>query len=204
MFAVPHTPAVLADPDAQSLLEQHPPEDTHRFVFGQFLNPVLQVMPQVPEVALQTAIPFDVGAGHPLQPAPQKLGLLSDWQIPEQLWVPAGQTPLHAVALAMQAPLQSLLPFGQAGTQARPSHVTVPPPAGVWQGAQDVGVGPQVAAALLLTHLPLQTWKPLVHIKPQTPATQAAVPFGSVGQVRQVGPQPVGSLSGAQRIPHRW
>ena len=49
--------------------------------------------------------------------------------MPAQLWVPFGHIPLQAMALAMQAPLQSL-PFGQAGTQARPSQPTVPPPLG--------------------------------------------------------------------------
>lgn len=47
--------------------------------------------------------------------------------MPEQLWVLAGQTPMHAMAFAMHAPLHSLLPSGHAGTQARPSQVTLPP-----------------------------------------------------------------------------
>lgn len=41
-----------------------------------------------------------------------------------------------------------------------------------------------------------------------SPPTHAAVPFVSVGQVRQAAPQPVGSLSAAHRapvpVPHRW
>jgi hypothetical protein len=70
---------------------------------------------------------------------------------------------------------------------------------------QDVlSVGPQVATALLSTHLPLQTWKPLLHIRPHTPSTHAGTPFGSVGQLVQLAPQAVASLSAAQAAPHRW
>src|SRR5581483_8725373 len=67
--------------------------------------------------------------------------------------------------------------------------------------------GPQVARALLSTHLPPQMWKPLLHCTAQTPLVQTAVPLGSVGQTMQVVPHPVASLSGAQRplapTPHR-
>jgi hypothetical protein len=55
--------------------------------------------------------------------------LSSGWHTPEQLCVPEGHMPLHAVVLAMQVPLHSLAP-GQAGTQASPSQLTVPPPLG--------------------------------------------------------------------------
>lgn len=65
-------------------------------------------------------------------------------------------------------------------------------------------MGPQVASALLSTHLLLQTWNPALHISPHTPAMQAGEPFGSVGQLMQVDPHPVASLSGAQRVPQRW
>lgn len=104
----------------------------------------------------------------------------------------------------MQAPLHSFMPLGQAATQARPLQVTVPP-LGAWQGVHDVlSVGPQVATAPLLTHFPAQVWKPLLHLRAHAPATQAAVPLGSVGQLTQVVPQPVASSSGAQRAPQRW
>jgi len=65
-------------------------------------------------------------------------------------------------------------------------------------------VGPQLTTALLSTHLPSQTWNPLLQIRAQAPPTQAAVPFGSVAQGTQVAPQPVGSLSGEQRVAQRW
>ena len=113
-------------------------------------------MEHCPVEAVHTAIPFD-GVAQLLQPGPQKLALLSGWQIPEQLWVPLPHMPLHAMVLAMQAPLHSFAP-GQAGTQASPSHDTVPPPLGAVHGEHDVlSFGPQVATALLSTHLPEQT-----------------------------------------------
>jgi hypothetical protein len=43
-----------------------------------------------------------------------------------------------------------------------------------------------------------------LHIRPHAPLTQAATPFGSVGQVAQAAPHPVASLSAAHRLPHRW
>ena len=128
MLAVPHTPVVFAGRLVQSALVQHPAAGIQRFVPGQFLKPVLQVRPQTP--ALQAAVPFDAGGVHALQAAPQKVVLVSDWHTPLQLCVPVGQVPLQAMALPMHAPLQSFDPLGQAGTQARPSHVTVPPPVG--------------------------------------------------------------------------
>ena len=131
--------------------------------------------------------------------------LSSAWQIPEQLCVPLGHIPLHAMVLAMHAPLHSLLVPGQAGTQANPSQLTVPPPLGAWQALHEVlSVGPQVATALLSTHFPLQTVKPLLHISPHTPRTHAGTPFGSVGQLVQLAPQAVASLSAAQPAPQRW
>ena len=66
-----------------------------------------------------------------------------------------------------------------------------------------MSVGPQVATALLSTHFPLQTWNPLLHSRPQTPVTQAAAPFGSVGHFVQVVPQAVASPSGAHVEPQR-
>lgn len=168
------------------------------------MKALLHAMVHVPVEALQTAIPFDGGAGQTLQPAPQKLVLVSDWQMPEQLCVPVGHVPLHAIALGMHAPLQSLLVEGQDDPQARPSQDAVPPPLGAWQAVHDVlSFGPQVARALLSTHLPPQTWKPPLQPRPQVPETHAADPLGSVGHIAQAAPQPVGSLSGAQRVPQR-
>jgi hypothetical protein len=150
---VPHRPVVFAGRAVQSVLAQQPAVGTHRFVPAQFLKLLLHVMPQVPLV--QTALPFDAGTAQALQPAPQKEVLVSAWHTLLQLCVPVGQVPLQAIALAMQAPLHSLLPLAHAGTHASPSHVTEPPPDGVWQAAHDVG--PQFATSPLLTHLPPQT-----------------------------------------------
>jgi hypothetical protein len=119
---------VFAAPAGQSLFEQQPLLGTQRVVPGQFLKPLLQLMPQVP--LLQTAPPFEVGAGQALQAVPQKLLLLSVWQIPLQLWVPDWHIPLHALALAMHAPMHSLVPFGQDEMHERPSQETDPPPVG--------------------------------------------------------------------------
>jgi hypothetical protein len=51
-------------------------------------------------------------------------------------------------------------------------------------------------------------WKPVLHFTAHTPLAQVAVPLASVGQVTQVAPQPVGSLSVAHRalapVPQRW
>jgi hypothetical protein len=69
-------------------------------------------------------------------------------------------------------------------------------------------LGPQVDTDLLSTHLPPHKWKPLLHCAPQTPLTQVAVPLASPGQLTQLAPQPVGSLSAAQRVaapvPQTW
>lgn len=125
--------------------------------------------------------------------------------MPEQLCVLAGHIPLQAIVGAIQAPLHSLL-LPQSGTQASPSQVTVPPvPVGAWQAVHEVlSVGPQVATALLSTHLPPHTWKPLLHFKPQAPWTHAGAPLGSVGQLVHVAPQAVASPSPAQPLPQRW
>jgi hypothetical protein len=176
---------------------------------AQLWKPALQVIPHVPVTPLHTAVPFGPGVGHATQVGPQKLVLVSLWQMPLQLCVPVGHTPLQAFAFGMHAPAHSLLPVGHAGTHAKPSHVTVPPPVGAWQAVHDVlSLGPQVAGARLSTHLPLHTWNPLLHMRAQVPAAHAAAPFGSVGHITHATPQPVASLSGAQRlvfpVPQRW
>jgi hypothetical protein len=208
-LAVPHTPVVLAGPLLQSALVQQPVLATQRLVPGQFLNAEPQAIRHVPVVASQAAAPFDVGVGQEMQVAPQKAVLVSAWQIPLQLCVPVAQTPLQAFALGMQAPAHSLVIAGHAGTHASPSHVTEPPPVGAWHAMHDVeSFGPQVANALLSTHLPPQRWKPLVHFTAQAPLAHVAAPLASVGQLRQLVPQPVGSSSAAHRalapVPQTW
>ena len=59
-----------------SPLVQQPAVGTQRFVFKQFRDPILQLMPHLP--AVQTAAPFDGGARHGAQVGPQKLMLVSD------------------------------------------------------------------------------------------------------------------------------
>jgi hypothetical protein len=154
VFAVPHTPVVFAGPLVQSAGLQQPVVGMHRVVPGQFLKPELQTMLHLPLVESHDAEPFDAGVGQEVQLGPQKLVLVSAWQIPLQLCDPVGQTPLQAFAVGMHAPAHSLVVLVQAGTQASPSQVTVPP-VGVWHGVQDVeSFGPHVATALFETHLP--------------------------------------------------
>jgi hypothetical protein len=205
VLAAVQVPVLLAGPPVQSALVQQLPAAVgiHRLVPGQFLKLELHEMPQFPLV--QLAVPLADGVGQALHEAPQKLVLMSGWQMPPQLCDPAGQTPLHALVVGMHAPAHSLVLAGHAGTQARPSQVTVPPPVGATHASHDVtSVGPQVATALLSAHWPLHKWKPDLHARPHAPATQAAVPLGSVGQFAHMAPQPVGSVSGAQRVPQRW
>ena len=68
-----------------------------------------------------------VGNGQDVQEVPQLSTLVLLAQMPEQLWVPLAQTPLHAALLAMHAPAHSFVPDGQAGTHCVPSQVTEPP-----------------------------------------------------------------------------
>jgi hypothetical protein len=163
-------------------------------------------MAQVPE--LQTAEPFAAGVGQETQVGPQALVLVSGWQMLLQRWVPDGHIPLQGVEIEMQAPAHSLVCGGQLGTHDRPSQVTEPPPVGATQALHEVeSFGPQVAIALLSTHLPPQMWKPVLHLTAHTPLEQTAMPLVSVGQETQVVPHPVASSSGAQRafapVPHR-
>lgn len=129
VLAVPQVPVVLGGPPVQSGFEQQPAIGTQRLVPGHGLKLVLQEMPQVPPT--HVAAPFAGGVGHDMQVMPQKLELVSDWQMPLQLCCPAMHMPLHAFAFGMHPPRHSLLPVGQVGTQARPSQVTMPPPVGV-------------------------------------------------------------------------
>ena len=85
MFAVPHTPVVFGGPLVHSPLLQHPVMGMHSVVPGQFLNPALQAMLHAPVVAVHTAEPFAAGVGHDVHDGPQKLVLVSDWQMPLQL-----------------------------------------------------------------------------------------------------------------------
>jgi hypothetical protein len=74
--------------------------------------------------------------------------------------------------------------------QALPSQVALPF-VGAGHGVQ---AEPQLAALLLLTQVPLQSWKPLLQAMPQAPAVQVAVPFAGTGQGVQDVPQVDGLL----------
>jgi len=107
VFADPHTPVVLAGLAVQSALVQQPLFGMHKLVPGQFLNPLLQVTPHWPVVALHTAAPFAGGTAQEKHAGPQAVGLVVDSQMPAQLCWPDGQTPLQALALGMHAPAHS-------------------------------------------------------------------------------------------------
>ena len=107
---------------------------------------MLQVNPQV--VPLQVAAPF-IGVEHGVQATPHAFGLLSDWQVPLQSWLPLAQTPEHEAVEAMQAPAQSFIPDGQVPPHRVPSQVAVPPPVGT---AQAVQLEPHELTKVLATH----------------------------------------------------
>jgi hypothetical protein len=151
-------------------------------------------------VPSQVVVLAPVGFGHDVHEVPHESTTLFDLHRPWQSCVPDAQTPEQAVALPMQAPAQSFIPVGHAGTHEVPSHVTVPP-VGCWQLVHEVV--PQLPMSLLLTHLPPQRWYPVWQARLQTPPAHWAAPLGSVGHAVHEGPQPVGSLSVAH-LPAHW
>jgi hypothetical protein len=102
---------------------------------------------------LQVAAPF-VGIEHGVHNVPQELGLVSGWHVPEQSWLPLGQTPEHDAPAVMQAPAQSFIPDGQVPPQVVPSQVAVPPLLGAAQATQDE---PHEAIDVLLEQVDPQT-----------------------------------------------
>jgi hypothetical protein len=107
---------------------------------------VLQVKPQL--VPSQVGAPF-VGVAHGVHDdVPHELGLVLGWHVPEQSWLPLGQTPEHDAPLAMQAPAHSFIPDGQVPPHVVPSQVAVPP-VGTGHAVHDV---PQPAVLVLATH----------------------------------------------------
>ncbi len=116
----------------------------------QMCVPAPQVKPQVVPLQLVEVAPVGKGhAAHDVVPQLATSVLLA--QIPEQLWVPLAQAPLHAELLAMQVPAQSFMLVGHTGTHCVPSQVTEPP-VGCMHAVHDEV--PQVPTSLLLTHLP--------------------------------------------------
>ena len=120
----------------------------HTWVPAPHVNP--HVLPlQLVEVA-------PLGKGHAAQDVvPQLPTSVLLAQMPEQSWVPLGQTPLHAVLLAMQVPAHSFMLEGHAGTHCVPSQVTEPA-AGCMHAVHDEV--PQLPTSELLTHLPPHRW----------------------------------------------
>jgi hypothetical protein len=63
---------------------------------------------------------------------------------------------------------------------------------------------PQAATSVVLTHWPLQAWKPQLQMMPHVPPTQVAVPCASVGQGVQELPQVATAASLTQCPLHAW
>jgi hypothetical protein len=160
--------------------------------------PTPQVKPHVVPSQLVDVAPAGTEQDvHDVAPQLPTLVLLA--QMPEQSWVPLGQTPLHEALDAMQVPAHSFMLVGQAGLHCVPSQVTEPP-VGCTQALHDEV--PQLPTSLLLTHLPPHRWYPVAHDNAQLPPTHCATPWGSVGQAVHDIPHAVASLSSAQPAPH--
>jgi hypothetical protein len=108
---------------------------------------VLQVNPQA--VPSQVVAPF-VGVAHGVHDVPHELGLVLGWHVPEQSWLPLGQTPEQVALEAMHAPAHSFIPDGQVPPQLVPSQVAVPPLVGAVHATQDE---PHDATAVLLAQV---------------------------------------------------
>jgi len=63
---------------------------------------------------------------------------------------------------------------------------------------------PHVAVAVLEEHVPLQSWKPLLHALAHVPPEHDAVALPRVGQAVQAAPHAVASVSDLQSAPHAW
>ena len=112
---------------------------------------MLQVNPHA--VPSQVAVPF-IGVEHAVHDVPHEFALLFGWQVPEQSWLPLGQTPEQDALLAMHAPAHSFMPVGHVPPQVVPSHVALPP-VGVEHAVQ---LEPQEVTAVLLTHDDPHAW----------------------------------------------
>jgi hypothetical protein len=166
----------------------------------------LQATPQT--LLLQNATPL-AGAEQAVHAAPQLPESLSDWQVPLQSCVPAGQIPWQLCAAGTQAPAQSFVPVGQVAPHETPSHVAVPP-VGCTHGAQAT---PQVRTSVFETQKSLHRCIPIGQSPPHTVVSGAqAVPMHSLVPAGQnaphetpshVAPPPVGAKQGKQLSP-QW
>lgn len=72
--------------------------------------------------------------------------------------------------------------------------------AGAMHGVQLV---PHDSGAVLLTQVPLHSWKPLAQLNVQLPLVQVVLAFALVRQLWHAEPHAVMSLSATQELPHR-
>lgn len=152
-------------------------------------------------VPSHVALAEPTGRGHVAQDVvPQLLMLVLDTQLPAQMCVPAGHTPMQAIASGIQLPKHCFWPAGHVPPHT-PAVQTAVPPVGAVHGSQDV---PQLAMLVLLTHLPAHRWNPVLQVNAHESPTHLATPFGSVGQTWHVAPHRSGSSSRAQAIWQRW
>ncbi len=96
-----------------------------------------------------------MGIGQGMHEVPHELVLVFGWQVPEQSWLPLGQTPEHDAFAAIHVPAHSFIPDGQVPPQLVPSQVAVPPLVGAEHATQEE---PHDAIALLLAQVDPQTW----------------------------------------------
>jgi hypothetical protein len=157
----------------------------------------LQTKSHVPDP--HVAIVAFCGTGQGMHEPPHEFTLPLSKQFPLQLWVPPGQLPLQAIPLGMQLPKHSCCPFGHVPPQDVPSHVA-DPPVGAVHGVQDPL---QLATSVLLTHMSLQTWNPVLHWRPhEVPSQEAAEALAVTGQALHDVPQLLTLLSSTHAGPH--
>jgi len=85
--------------------------------------------------------------------------------------------------------------------QLVPSHLAEPF-AGIAHGVHDA---PHVSGSPLLTHAPLQRWKPALHVDPQLVPSQVADAFGGgAGHGVHDAPHDAMLVFEAQLLPHAW
>jgi hypothetical protein len=165
------------DPPLHSPLPQQPSMGMHPPLH--FLCVLSQVKSQL--VPSQVADEY-WGTGHGLHDwVPQPFTLVSSRQTPEQLCVPPGHCPEHAIPSGRHVPTHGRWPCGHIGVHWPPTQSTVPP-VGAVHGLHDC---PQVEAEVSLAQSAPHGWVPLTQVipapaapaVPEPPAPAPELPF---------------------------